>query len=172
MGGGFPTGHEYNFWGSNASLTAHVVNNWKGPMVFSGTELGRSVSTGGPLMAKGPPNDPVRAAYIYYTYHTSRFSWDPLTVLYAINGLGDFFDYGNDHGYNLVHPNGSNTWIMDESVTNQHYLKLKVNNETVAAELDRLFLEGAWSVSLKVDESPKSSASRTRHYTLHHHEEL
>ncbi|CAJ2512631.1 Uu.00g007500.m01.CDS01 [Anthostomella pinea] len=146
MGGGYPSGYEFNFWGDNPLLTAHVVNNWKGPMVFSGTELGGNVTSGGPLMSRGPPGDPVRQAYIWYTYGTPRFSWDPLTVLYTVNGLGSLFEYGNKYGYNYVHPNGSNEWVYDEAVTDRHWLKMAVSNTTVAGELDRLYLEGAWSV--------------------------
>lgn len=147
MGGGYPSGYEYNFWGDNPSHTAHVVNNWKGAIVFSGSELGGNVSTGGPLMAEGPQDDPVRQAYVYYTYGMPRFSWDPLTVLYAVDGLTTgFFEFGNEYGYNYVCPNGSNEWIFDDTVRNQHWLKFKVGNETVAERLDEIFLERAWSV--------------------------
>ncbi|KAH8602674.1 inosine/uridine-preferring nucleoside hydrolase [Bisporella sp. PMI_857] len=146
MGGGYPSGYEYNFWGGNPSLTAHVINNWQGEIVYSGSELGGNVSSGGPLMIGGPPGDPVRQGYIYYTYGTPRFSWDPLTVLYAMDGLGDLFEFGNEDGYNFVHSNGSNEWVYDKSVKTQHWLKLKVDNVTAGSHLDRLFIEGAWSV--------------------------
>ena len=184
MGGGYPSGHEFNFWGYDPSATAHVVNSWKGPVVFSGAELGGNVSSGGGLMARGPPSDPVRAAYLYYTYNTSRFSWDPLTVLYAMQGLGELFEFGNDAGYNFVHANGSNAWVADESATNQHWLKLKVDNVTAARSLDEMMLEASWSVAPKADGTPTPTptpdgashsakrATRPRQYTLHHHEEL
>lgn len=146
MGGGYPSGYEYNFRGGNSSLTAHVVNNWPGPMVFSGAELGGNVMSGSLLMKDGPASDPVKAAYIYYTYLNPRYSWDPLTVLYAINGLGSFFEFGNDFGYNHVFPNGSNAWVFDKTMVDQHWLRLKVDNETASAELDKLFLEGTLSV--------------------------
>lgn len=180
MGGGYPSGHEFNFWGYDPSATARVVNNWKGPLVFSGSELGGNVSSGGRLMAQGPAGDPVRAAYLYYTYNTSRFSWDPLTMLYAIDGLGELFEFGNDVGYNFVHPNGSNAWVEDEGVKNQHWLKLKVDNATAARSLDDMMVEASWSVAANPGEMPTSErakhsakrATRPRQYTLHHHEEL
>ncbi|GAB1320866.1 Inosine/uridine-preferring nucleoside hydrolase domain-containing protein [Madurella fahalii] len=145
MGGMYPSGYEYNFWGDDASLTAHVVNNWKGPIVFSGYELGENVMSGMRLIAEGPRADPVRAAYIYYTYNTSRPSWDILTILYATDGLGDLFDYGNVFGYNHVAGNGSNEWVYDESVTNQHWLKLKVLEEVASEKMERRLVEAAWS---------------------------
>lgn len=154
MGGTYPSGVEWNFAGSDPASAAHVVNDWPGRMVFSGYELGAAVHSGTRLMAEGPGNDPVRAAYIYYSYGRPRASWDPITVLYAIRGLSDIFEYGNDNGYNHVNKDGSNTWIHDDGVTNQHYLRLKLDNSTVGDELDRLYLEAAWTAEnplLKAD---------------------
>ncbi|KAK1476661.1 hypothetical protein CTAM01_15389 [Colletotrichum tamarilloi] len=146
MGGEYPSGREFNFFGDNPSHTAHVVNNWKGRVVFCGTEVGSIVLSGAKLLAEGPVSDPVRQAYIYYNFYRPRQSWDPLTVLYAMQGLGDIFEYGNKYGRNFVHANGSNEWVYDRNVTNQHWLNLKVDNTTAAAALDKLYLEGAWSV--------------------------
>ncbi|KAI1128550.1 inosine/uridine-preferring nucleoside hydrolase [Nemania abortiva] len=147
MGGDYPYGHSYNFWGSNASLAAHVVNTWEGRMVFVGGDVGKNVKSGGPLMAMGPDMDPVAMAYIEYTNHTPHSSWDPLAVLYAIYGLGDLFQFGNEYGFNNVEPNGSNRWIWDDKVRHQFFLRLKCDEETAAAEVDRLFLQGARSVT-------------------------
>jgi hypothetical protein len=149
MGGEYPSGREYNFWGDNPTTTAHVVNNWNGHITYSGAELGGNVTSGAPLTVEGPDNDPVRAAYRWYVgYNTSRQSWDPLTVLYACQGLGDLFEYANDFGYNHVSPNGSNTWVYDQAKTDQHWLRLKVNSVTAGQELDRMFLKGAKSASM------------------------
>ena len=146
MGGAYPSGYEYNFWGGNASLAAHVVNNWNGRIVFSGDELGAKVNSGARFMAEAPSADPIRSAYIYYTYNTSRPSWDPLTVLYAMDGLGHLFEFGNEVGYNHVAPDGSNSWVYDDGVGNQHWLKLKVPNHVAADEIDRRLLTGACSI--------------------------
>lgn len=112
-------------------------------MVFVGDDVGKYVKSGGLLMSEGPTTDPVRMAYIYYSYHTSRSSWDPLTVLYATNGLGDLFEFGNDYGHNHIEADGTNRWIWNSQIRNQFFLRLKADNETAAAELDRLFLQGA-----------------------------
>ncbi|KAF2269106.1 nucleoside hydrolase [Lojkania enalia] len=146
MGGAYPSGHEFNFFGDNPLSTAHVLNTWPKsvPVTYLGLEVGKKVSTGARLV-EGPAHDPVKAAYGWYVgYNTTRFSWDPLTVAYASQGLGTWFEYGNMDGYNFVWPNGSNIWIEDKNITNQHYLKLKMDNVTVAKELDDLFLRGAW----------------------------
>lgn len=146
MGGGYPSGHEFNFWGNNPLATAHVVNTWPQsvPVTFLGFEVGEQVSTGARFTVEGPQNDPVKAAYAWYVgYNTTRFSWDPLTVAYACLGLGTWFEYGDNGGYNHVWPNGSNVWVEDGARKNQHYLRLKIDNSTIASELDELYLRGA-----------------------------
>ncbi|KAJ8123272.1 hypothetical protein O1611_g9636 [Lasiodiplodia mahajangana] len=167
MGGGYPSGHGYNFWGSNASLAAHVVNTWEGRMVFLGGEVGKNVKSGGGLMAEGPETDPVRMAYVWYSYYTPRPSWDPLAVLYAIHGLWDLFKFGNEYGYNYVEPNGSNRWIWDQKVRNQFFLRLEADEETAATELDRLFLQGALSVAKQpTTATPRSMTMKQAHDEL------
>ncbi|KAK0670687.1 inosine-uridine preferring nucleoside hydrolase-domain-containing protein [Cercophora samala] len=145
MGGQYPSGYEYNFWGGNPSLTAHVVNTWKGsPITFSGFEMGENVTSGLRLINEGPRDDPVKAAYVYYGYATARPSFDPLTVLYAMEGLGDLFEFGAEYGYNHVEQNGSNTWIYDKEVTGQRFLRLKVPEDRAGAEVDKRLLQAAW----------------------------
>lgn len=150
MGGQYPSGSEYNFFGDNPLATAHVINTWptQVPIVFSGAELGENVQSGGLLTRDAPEDDPVRAAYRWYVgYNQTRSSWDPLTVLFAVQGLGDVFEYGNTFGYNHVFANGSNEWVFDAQRRDQKWLKLKVDNISAAAELDQLYLMGAKSRS-------------------------
>ncbi|KAK0609238.1 inosine/uridine-preferring nucleoside hydrolase [Immersiella caudata] len=123
MGGAYPSGREWNFFGSSPSQTAHAINTWEGRVVFLGDEAGRDVFSGGRLMREGPATDIVRQAYIYYSYFKPRPSWDMLAVLY----------------------DGSNAWVWDESVTEQKFLRLKVDNKTAAAGIDRLLLKGSLS---------------------------
>ncbi|KAL5363716.1 Inosine/uridine-preferring nucleoside hydrolase domain-containing protein [Aspergillus floccosus] len=144
MGGGYPSGHEFNFWGYSPAATTHVVNAWPGAMVFSGAELGENVFSGARLMVEGPSDDPTRAAYLWYNgYNNSRYSWDPLTVLYAVEGKGGIFEFGNDSGYNHVHPNGTNVWRSNAGQYPQHYLRLAVSSITAGKRLDELYLRGA-----------------------------
>jgi len=144
MGGKYPKGRSWNFWGSKPALAAHVLEIWNGPITFVGTTVGRDVLIGGPLMASDLEDDPVRMAYIYYGFGKPLPSWDPLTIMYAANGLGDMFDIAEDRGYNKINAeDGSNEWINDGVSHGRRTLKLKVSNETAAAELDRLFLDAA-----------------------------
>ncbi|KAK2012390.1 inosine/uridine-preferring nucleoside hydrolase [Colletotrichum eremochloae] len=164
MGGDYPDGYEFNFWGDCPYTTAHVLHNWKSPIVYAGFELGASVLSGGPLMVDGPKTDPVRAAYILYSYYQPRPSFDPVAMLYAIGGLGGRFVYGNTHGYNTITLNGEdgcngcNVWVHDKNVTNQHWLEAKVSPDRLGEELDMLYLRSAESSkrsSDSVGELPK-----------------
>ncbi|RAQ41627.1 inosine/uridine-preferring nucleoside hydrolase [Aspergillus flavus] len=144
MGGAYPCGYEYNFYGSNASATAHVVNTWPGPMTFSGGELGATVYSGARLTVEGPISDPVNAAYRWYTgYNISRSSWDPLTVLYAIDGLSNMFVYANKGGHNYIYPDGRNEWLPDSPLYPQKYLKLRMSEEEAGELLDNIYLDTA-----------------------------
>ncbi|KAJ4380941.1 hypothetical protein N0V85_008696 [Neurospora sp. IMI 360204] len=171
MGGRYPEGRSWNFFGSHPDSTHHnggrglglgpkgtanVINNWptpqedgwKGKVVYVGDEVGGNVLTGAELVKKmGPKGDPVGRAYRYYAYGEARPSWDPVAVLYAIDGLRELFKYDERYsgcGRNWVDErDGSNKWVWDEETKNQFVLALKVDNETVAREIDRLFLEGA-----------------------------
>ncbi|KAB8238122.1 uncharacterized protein BDW43DRAFT_297063 [Aspergillus alliaceus] len=146
MSGAHPCGHEYNFYGYNATATAHVVNTWPQPMTFSGTELGEMVYSGARLTGEGPAHDPVNAAYRWYNgYNATHYPWDPLTVLYAIEDLGDTFEFGTDGVYNYIYLYGRNEWQSCgiASASFQHYLKLAIPGEALGAILDEAYLQGA-----------------------------
>ena len=109
-------------------------------MVFSGESLGRNVISGSRL-SDFPEDSPLRAAYRWNTgCDTGGGSWDQVTMLYAVTGLGDTFKFGNRYGYNWVYPDGSNSWVLDPKVTNQNWIELAdgVSNTTVATTLDDL----------------------------------
>jgi hypothetical protein len=145
MGGTYPQGREFNFYGRNASLTAHVINNWKWPVVFAGFELGENVKSGTRLMTEAPDRNPASMAYKWYTYGEARSSWDPLTILYAIDGLdSELFEYGNEIGHNHINEDGSNVWVYDEGVKSQHFLRLKVSEEEASEEVERRLFDAVW----------------------------
>ncbi|KAH6848162.1 Inosine/uridine-preferring nucleoside hydrolase domain-containing protein [Chaetomium sp. MPI-CAGE-AT-0009] len=98
MGGGYPSGRSWNFWGSPSGPTAaaHVINTWgdhdtnhnhnhdhnhaqnsthnhnrsaPGPqLTFLGDDVGQHALAGASLAADGPAADPVRMAYGWYGY--------------------------------------------------------------------------------------------------------
>jgi len=135
------SGKEYNFAAASPLLTAYVVNSWPGSVVFSGASLGGNITSGSRLF-DSPDTSPLRAAYRWNTgCDTAGGSWDQVAMLYAITGLGDVFKFGNHYGYNHVHRDGSNSWILDPKVRNQKWIELAdgVSNMTVAEILDDLY---------------------------------
>jgi hypothetical protein len=163
MGGAYPSGWEYNFAGSDPESTAYVLEHWPEdvPITFSGVELGGHLYSGVELKLHAPADSPVLAAYEWYVARCStlRESWDPLTVLYGILGLGGvsalgseldiedpLFKYANTHGRNsfVATGNGSNAWVWDEGTSNQHWLELAddVSEEQVAAVVDWFLRQG------------------------------
>lgn len=153
MGGQYPSGWEFNFGGADSASAYHVVKNWSRdvPITYSGFELGGNIFSGKRLADHAPPGSPVLAAYQWYVGRCStvRESWDPITTLYGILslegfselGIGKLFAYANEIGYNEVLANGSNVWVNDSRVSNQHWLKLAdgVTNSSVARLLDQFF---------------------------------
>lgn len=155
MGGQYPSGWEYNFGYKDPQSTAFILKNWPKnvSMTFSGFELGGNVYTGENLAQNSPPNSPILSAYQWYVGRGSaiRPSWDPITTLYGILGIDGFskigmnklLAYANQDGYNsITSKNGSNAWVNDTSVTNQHYLKLAdgVTNSSMAWLLNQFFV--------------------------------
>lgn len=148
MGGAYPSGREWNFFGGNVSLARHVVDAWGRltPVTYVGDELGRLVISGDRLMAEGPEGDPVKAAYEWYSYgRGERPSWDALAVLWAL-GDDEMLEFGNEGGYNQVAADGSNAWVWDGSEKGQHWLKMRdgVDGAAVGERLEELYLKGAW----------------------------
>ncbi|CCC13645.1 unnamed protein product [Sordaria macrospora k-hell] len=131
MGGRYPAGKGWNFFGSDPEIphrnggnglglgskgTANVINNWptpqrdgwKGRVVYVGDEVGGNVLTGA--------------------------------------------EYDEEYGYGRNRVNerdGSNKWVWDEETKNQFVLALEKTEETVAREIDRLFLKGAKSAAVE-----------------------
>jgi hypothetical protein len=122
-------------------LTSHVVNNWPGSMIFSGASLGGNITSGSRL-SDSPDTSPIRAAYRWSIgCYTGSGSWDQVTMLYAVTGLGDTFRFGNRYGYNRVHRDGSNSWVFDPGLQTRKWIELAdgVSNTTVAVILDDLY---------------------------------
>lgn len=155
MGGQYPSGWEYNLGGTDPNSTIYVIENWPKTVAvtFSGAELGGSIFSGQIPLKEQPMDSPTIAAYQWYIGRGSivRETWDPITVLYGILGLRKFSEldmgpllaYANDYGYNTITAsNGSNEWVNDTSVVNQHWLKLAdgVTNTSMASLINNFLI--------------------------------
>lgn len=145
MGGTYPSGREYNFF-SNVSATRTVLTEWPEtiPITFSGYELGSRIFSGQRLPELASRESPVLAAYQWYgdRCNTTRASYDPVTVLYGVAGLGEVFEYGNEGGFNEIQEDGSNAWVDDGVERGRRWLKLRegVDEVFVGEMLERLFV--------------------------------
>lgn len=72
-----------------------------------------------------------------------RASWDPVTVLYAVLGVGEIFEFANKGGSNSLLEDGSNEWVDEgKEDRGQHWLRLKdgVTDERVGEMLESLYV--------------------------------
>lgn len=152
MGGRYPAGLEFNFAFDVAS-TRTVLAQWPDnvPVTFSGYELGSKIFSGQNLPTLAEEGSPVLAAYQWYgdRCDTRRASYDPVTVLYAVTGLGEMFEFEGEGGWNEVGEDGRNWWAWGEdregNGKKQRWLKLKdgMSGEDVGGVLERLYVRGS-----------------------------
>ncbi|MBE6633336.1 MAG: hypothetical protein E7620_03215 [Ruminococcaceae bacterium] len=112
-------GHrEYNFF-THADATKKVFENFPCPIYCIGMELGRAIPAG---FERADPRNPVNRAYEIHTKgRMQRPTWDPLTVLFALEGEGERFSLSKagrneimEDGSNHFHPdpNGKHFYVM------------------------------------------------------------
>ena len=97
MGGRFPESSpngEYNIC-LDVDAAYYVVHNCPVSILWSGHEIGAEIFTGN-MRNDMEPDDPVRLAYDLYGKDTTgtyaRQSWDLTTILFAVEGAGDYWD--------------------------------------------------------------------------------
>jgi len=140
MGGAFPEGREANFR-HDGPASAYAVAHWPTPIVFSGSEIGVEVLTGGRL-AELPETSPVRRAYQLYNGLRPHKSWDQTAVLYGVRGqtggLSSLWDL-HTSGHCHVLPDGSNAWRPGPDKPHA-YLVRKMPPAEVAKIIEELML--------------------------------
>jgi hypothetical protein len=96
----------------------YVFENWPGPVISFGTEVGSDVLTGPAADAK-PTTNPIKLAYNLYCSNgewcpNQQYAWTRVAILYAIEGGLDF-EFGGYNGSTVVRGSnapvpGRNTW--------------------------------------------------------------
>jgi len=141
MGGVWPNTNnqgDYNFK-MDRDAANKVLKDWPTEIMF--TSLGLDVMTGGRLAVEGPKNNPVPAFYRNFfkgNNVTERSSWDLVAVLYAVRGLGDYFDAVSD-GHCVVAEDGTNKWVPGQH-KNHSYLLYKMPPAQLAETIENLLL--------------------------------
>jgi len=152
MGGQYPEGKkEWNFDGNMPGVTKFVIENIKVPIVFSGFELGVSITTGA-VFNNIDKNTPLYVGFRHFSefapwmkeYYvegqiTSNSTYDQTAVLYAVRkGVGLYWDV-IDKGKCVPDENGGNTWVASKKSKHQ-YLKLKMDKTLIAKEIEGFML--------------------------------
>ena len=100
MAGGFVAGEdgrnrpEFNAF-IDVAATQKTVALCPVPMVFLPFETGLGMLTGKPMMDTYGDKTPLSLSFVNYRHakeQGGRHSWDPATVLYVVEGAGDFFE--------------------------------------------------------------------------------
>ena len=113
---------------TDKEATFTAVTGWPTPIVFVGREV-CSVPSGlkaGAKLAETPKENPVRVAYAAYFGGRlrDRHVADLVTVLFAVRGLGDYWD-AEEHGGMDLQPNMKFTWSYSRDRGHAYLLKRK-----------------------------------------------
>lgn len=136
MGGKIPKGLEANLR-NDGPASAYAIEHWPTPIVFTGFEIGVKIMTGA-RQREAPEGTPVRRGYELYNGLKNRQSWDQTAVLYAVRGLGDYWDICSE-GRLHCNEDGSNEWRATPD-RKHAYLVEKMDPTGVAAVIDELML--------------------------------
>ena len=87
-------GEKHAEWNVKCDVSAMqtVLQLSKAPLVFVPYELGVNMITGKPAVSKYGERSVLSLAFESFGANNGRHSWDPATVLYAVEGCGEFFD--------------------------------------------------------------------------------
>jgi inosine-uridine nucleoside N-ribohydrolase len=151
MGGQFPEGpSEWNFNGNMPGVTRFVLQNISVPVTFSGYEIGIVIKTG-EVFNNINPKTPLYVGWMHFSQNAywikenfkgrilDNATFDQTAVLYAVrNGVGMYWDKV-EGGFCDADEKGGNKWVSGP-VSNQSYLKLKMNPEDMALLLESIML--------------------------------
>lgn len=154
MAGGFVPGEDGRNipeWNAlvDVPATQKMVTTCPVPIVFLPFETGLNMLTGGPMMDKYGESTPLSYAYVHYADTREiggRHSWDPATLVYAVEGCRDYFTESprgsvtvDDEGRTVFteNPNGLHSYLTirlwPELTEQQH-------KNRIAAYIDRCTL--------------------------------
>ncbi len=133
MGGAWPdssNGGEFNFV-NDIEAAEYVIDNWPTPIVFSGYEIGFRVKTGNRL------NETESDCPLRNGYHPDMSSWDLTSAMYAVEGLGEFWDLARGDAYI---DGFANHFVLNETTGARAYLIEKAEPTKVAEKLEKYLL--------------------------------
>lgn len=115
----------------------NVAENWPTPKIYLGFEAGLVV-TGKYLHSAVPESHPVRLAYQLHTKTGERYSWDLLTVIYAVDEECTWFRE-SERGVVRIDDRGMTRWTPDPKGQDR-FIKLAQPDEFIAEALNRMLI--------------------------------
>lgn len=114
----------------------NVAEHWPTPKIYLGFEAGL-LETGALLHERLPEDHPVRIAYKLYTEHGVRYSWDLLTVEYAIIDDCKHFEL-SQAGHVRFDDEGKTIW--QESAGSDRYVVWAEDAGKIVNDIDHLLI--------------------------------
>lgn len=155
MGGNFighPARDDLSLGNNNFTIdpvgALYVVQNWPGRLMFVGREVG-SVPSGlkvGAKLRELPESNPIRMGYQYWFGDEAkdRHVADPVTVLYAVRGLRDYWR-AETRGYMDLKPDMTFEWRYDRDRRHGYLLKRqeggRPNDRRIENVLEKLMMQ-------------------------------
>lgn len=122
---------------SDVKASRNVAENWQTPKVYLGFEAGL-VQTGIPNESGIGSEHPVKRAYELFTEDGQRYSWDLLTVEYAVNDDCPRFKL-SEPGFVRFDEMGRTLWTPDEN-GNDRYVIWAQSPERIAKDINTLLI--------------------------------
>ncbi len=130
------------------TASLYAINHWPQPLTFVGREIG-SVPSGlkaGAKLKTLPENNPIRYGYALWFggEPQDRHVADQTTVLFAVRGMGDYWDV-ETKGRMKLEPDMTFVWQEAPDSAQEYLLKKKINglpnNREIEAVIDELMLQ-------------------------------
>lgn len=122
--------------GCDIAAARNVAENWPTPKVYVGLEAGLIIT--GRSLRSVPENHPVRLAYQLHNEEGERFSWDLLTVEYAIVENSPHYKESVP-GRVRFDKEGRTLWTPDAN-GQDHFVELAQPDEKIAEDLNALLI--------------------------------
>ncbi|MHA1726819.1 MAG: hypothetical protein ACTSXH_18605 [Promethearchaeota archaeon] len=140
--GRFPEDNERLNWRMDWLAARTTLNLWPTELVVQ--THGSEFLNGKMLSAKTTEENPVRKCYEFYLgpHHKGNFTWDLLTVYYAIRGCDEYFEEVSGYRLVLDKEPGKNYWVEDKEHYPPHkFLNLMSSRTKFKKEIEDLLIK-------------------------------
>ena len=124
---------EFNLWHDTVAA-GYVVDNCPVPIMFSGSEIGDAIATGYRIGETASDNP------LHTAYHANQKAWDLTSVMYAVEGLSDYWTMVRGDA-DIV--DGLNSFTENNATGARAYLVRKMDPALIADIFDNYMITPA-----------------------------